>query len=75
MSVTHLRFGAAAAKSRSSVFSAGRFAGSLCVVIGLKRLQTQLFRPNSRIAAATVLRQADCKSSRCCNTSATFWLP
>jgi hypothetical protein len=57
------------------VFSAGCFVGSVCVVVGLKRLQTRLFKPNFRIAAATVLRQADSKSSRRCITSATFWLP
>ena len=75
MSVTHLRFGASAVKSRSSLFSAGCFVGSACVVVGVNRLQTRLFRPISRIAAATVLRHADSKSSRCCSTSATFWLP
>ena len=45
------------------------------MVVGLKALETRLFRPNSRMAAATVLRQAVSNSSRLSTTSAILWLP
>src|SRR3970282_2042924 len=54
MSVTHLRWGASAVKSRSSLFSAGCLVGSAWVVVGWKVWTTLLARPNSRIVAATV---------------------
>ena len=69
MSVAHLRLGASAVKLRSSVFSAGCFVGSAWVVVGWKALRILLARPNSRMAAATVLRQADSRSSRWRSTS------
>jgi len=75
MSVTHLRFGASAVKSRSSLFSAGRLEGSAIVVVGVNALETLLFMPNSCIAVATVFRQADSKSSRFCKRSAILALP
>jgi len=64
MSVTHLRLGVAAVKLRSSQFSAGCFVGSAWVVVGPNNLETLLFRPISRMATVTVLRQADSRSSR-----------
>ena len=69
MSVTHLRLGAGAVKSRFKVLGAGDFAGSACVVVGVNALRMRLWRPNSRIAVATVLRQAD-SSSSCCPRAA-----
>ena len=75
MSVTDLRFGASALKSRSSRFSAGRLDGAAIIVVGANDLETLLLMPNSCNAVATVLRQADSKSSHFYNRSAILALP
>lgn len=75
ISVTHLRLGASAVKLRSSLLSAGDLVGSAWVVVGLNAFETRLFRPSSRMAVATVLRQAVSNSARLCTTSAILWLP
>jgi hypothetical protein len=49
--------------------------GSAIVVVGVNLLETLLLMPNSCIAVATVLRQADFKSSRFCKRSAILALP
>ena len=75
MSVTHFWFGLSAVKSRSSTLGAGCFVGSLLVVVGVNAFETRLFRPISRIARATVLRQADSRSSRRASSRAILKLP
>ncbi len=60
---------------RSSLFSAGRLEGSAMVVVGVNDFETLLLRPNSRIAVATVLRQADSSSSQFFRRSVILALP
>ena len=49
--------------------------GSLVVVVGVNAFETRLFRPRSCIARATVLRQADSRSSRRFSSRAILKLP
>jgi streptomycin 6-kinase len=56
---SYLRSSAVAVKSRSNALGAGWREGSTWVVVRANALRTQLLRPSSHIAAATVLRQAD----------------
>ena len=73
MSVTHLRLGRSAVKSRSSLFGAGCLAGSAWVVVGLKALRNPAFQAHFPHRRATVLRQAVSNSSRCCSYFGDLW--
>ena len=69
MSVTHLRLGLVAVKSRSSVLGAGCFVGSACVVVGVNALRDAAFQAHFPHRARPPCCGRPTPGRRCCASS------